>query len=311
MQPWPGLNAADHGLQPHIDVKSDRRLSIAIVAGLCGAALIALLVADGGTRTGVTVVLNEVERERGVWIWRLSQVEGGDLRGAVRRLSDTQTRWVTIKAGDSDAFIIGRNEITLAAVREFQRAGIRVLAWHFIYCRDVYHVPDITEADVALRILETPGVEGLIVDAEADCEGEPEAAASFMRAVRAQHPNAFIAYTTFPIIGLHTTFPYLEFARYADAAMPQAYWKDLGLSPSEMILRVEEQWGRWYERWEEEGFTESIKPVIPVAQGYDVSGPELAEYCDASREYGYEGLNIFRYETMTPSAWNAFADCGL
>ena len=104
-------------------------------------------------------------------------------------------------------------------------------------------------------------------------------------------------------------FHYLEYGRYCDAVMPQAYWKDIGVTPEEMMEWMEEQWSKWHEIWEERGYRDSVKPIIPLGQGYEVSGDEITEFCNNVHEHGYRGVSLFRYGTMSDDAWEAYAEC--
>jgi hypothetical protein len=222
---------------------------------------------------------------------------------------------VAIKAGDSDSFWTGADEVTANVVTQFHNAGIEVFAWQYVYSYDHWGVPNVTEADVANRILDIPGIDGLIVDAETEYEGHPTEATQYMQAIRAQHPTSFVAYAPFPIIDYHTSlidyhasFPYLEFGKYCDAVMPQAYWKDIGVGPVEIVNWMKEQWDKWNSTWQSMGHGDSVKPIIPIGQGYNVSGNEITEFCNAVYANGYDGVSLYRYETMNNEMWSAYAD---
>ena len=133
-------------------------------------------------------------------------------------------------------------------------------------------MPNVSEADVANRILDIAGIDGLIIDAEGHWEGKPNAATALMHSIRAAHPNSCVADAPFAIIDLHLSYPYLEFGKYADAAMPQAYWKDIGQTPTVMANTLKQQWDQWHPNWQNGGYGDSVKPVIPIGQGLPVQG---------------------------------------
>jgi len=274
-------------------------------------------------------------RGKGIWIVSIWEL-GETINQIINRLRATGVRWVAIKCGDSDSFWLRENGAMTIWLRqsgyggfgevigEFHDAGINVYGWQYVYSYDRWEVPDVNEADVASIILDIPGIDGLIVDAECEYEEvdpgascplwEPTAqskadiAMAYMEAIRARHLNKFIAYTTFPIIDFHTSFPYLEFGRYCDAVMPQAYWKFIGVTPEDMIYWMEEQWNTWHEIWQQQGYGDSVKPIIPIGQGSDVSGSEIIRFCDLVYDHGYRGVSLWEYAGMTPENWQAYQD---
>lgn len=91
--------------------------------------------------------------------------------------------------------------------------------------------------------------------------------------------------------------------------MPQDYWKEIGVTPEEMMDWMEEQWDKWHEIWEEGGYGDSIKPIIPLGQGWDVSGSEITRFCNLVYEQEYEGISLWRYGTMSEECWEAYTEC--
>ena len=237
---------------------------------------------------------------KGIWIWRLSEAEGGNVSAIIERCENVGIEWVAIKCGDGGYFW---SQCKLSTIEQFQNAGIKVFGWQYVYGDD-----PIGEASVANQILDL-GVDGFIIDAEAEYEGKPDNATIYLENIRAEHPDSFIAYTTFPIIDYHTDFPYLEFGKYCDAVMPQDYWKEIGVTPEYMVEWMEEQWNKWHKIWEAGGYSDSIKPIIPLGQGWDVSGSEITRFCNLVYDHGYGGISLWRYGTMTEENWKAYAEC--
>jgi len=273
---------------------------------------------------------------KGIWIVSIWEL-GESINQIVNRLRAAGVKWVAIKCGDSDSFWLRpdgamTNWLTQSGyggfgevVSEFHDAGINVYGWQYVYSYDRWAFPELNEADVANMILDIPGIDGLIIDAECEYEevnpgpscplwqptGESKAdiAISYMEAIRARHPNKFIAYTPFPIIDLHTSFPYLEFARYCDAVMPQGYWKAIGVTPEYMIYWMEEQWNTWHQIWQQQGYGDSVKPIMPIGQGWNVSGSEIITFCDLVYDHGYSGVSLWTYGMMTSENWQAYQNC--
>lgn len=233
---------------------------------------------------------------KGMWIWRLVMAEDGNIARIIERAKSTGLRWVAIKGGDGSSWW---SQLTKTVVQEIQNSGLKVFGWVYTYGTN----PE-NEAAVAIHVLDL-GCDGLIVDAEREYEGKPRVAEDYMRVIRAAHPSAFIAYTTFPLISLHPTFPYIEFGRYCDASMPQCYWKDIGLGPREMVRRTREEWTNWAKDLRNSGLEQSVVPLFPIGQGYRVTGDEITEFVEATA--GYAGISLWVWNEMTREMWDAFA----
>jgi len=240
---------------------------------------------------------------KGIWIWHLSEAENGNVSKIIEKVKSAGLTWVTVKCGDGNLFWKGEDECTSDVITQFHNSGIKVFGWQYVYGDD-----PIGEASVANKILDL-GVDGFIIDAEGEYEGKPDNATIYLENIRAEHPYSFIAYTPFPIIDYHTDFPYLEFGKYCDAVMPQAYWKEIGVTPEYMVEWMEEQWDKWHTIWEAGGYGDSIKPIIPLGQGWDVSGSEITRFCNLIYDHGYGGISLWRYGTMTEENWEAYAEC--
>jgi len=263
---------------------------------------------DSAASIAVQALDQTIASGKGMWIWTLSSVEGGNASAIAARLASAGVDWVTIKAGDSNLFWTGANELTAGVVSTLHDAGILVFGWQYVYSYDLYGVPGVSEADVANQILDIPGIDGLIVDAEDEYKGHSTEATQYMQAIRAEHPGSFVAYAPFPIIDNHTTFPYLEFGEYCDAAMPQAYWGEIGVGPVEMVDSMSAQWEKWHGIWQGGGHGDSVKPVIPIGQSYDVPASEITQFCNAAKSKGYEGMSLYRYGLTPDPVWAAYGE---
>jgi hypothetical protein len=235
---------------------------------------------------------------RGIWIWKLSQAENGNVAVIINRLTSQGIQWVALKCGQGTYF--WQDQCTHALVQRFHDAGIRVYGWQRVYGDD-----PMGEAAVANRILDL-GIDGFIVDAEAEYEGKPLSAIIYMMSLRVMQPASFIAYTTFPIISHHQRFPYVEFGRYCDAVMPQAYWQAIGVSPEEVLAWMDAEWRQWEQVWRDTGHADAIKPIIPIGQGWDVSGREIARFSSRAHAAGYSAISLWVYHRLNPSMWDAY-----
>ena len=271
---------------------------------------------------------------KGVWIWRVWEVDNGnvvvykDPSAVINRLRSAGIEWVIIKCGDGR--FPWENEPKNAigwvsdAISEFHEAGIKVFGWHFVYGThgvSAYGGDPLEEAEVAKRILDIAGIDGLVVNAEEEYDAtseetsKREQATQYMLSIRESHPEAFIAYNTFARINSHEYFPYVQFGKYCDAVMPMAYWKDRPTSPTNEVEIMNQQWTEKYEAWQDTPNRYSIKPIIPVGQSSNDPGTvyslgsEIIEFCNTLYDYGYTDMSIYRYDKFTDEAWDAYSTC--
>jgi hypothetical protein len=230
-----------------------------------------------------------------------------DVYKVISRLKSARVSWITIKCGDSNSYYLseGRkmyywpkannykdfNEM----VMQFHAAGIKVLGWQYVYGKDRYGIPGVTEADVADKILSIAGIDGLIIDAEPPYDGTENDAQNYLESIRKKHPDDFIAYTS---IRGGWDFHKL-FTKYCDACMPQAYWaaREPPLDPKKEFEKMEEEWRcKDYktpvDKWNK-------KPIIPVGQGgrceygVDVKKGEITTFCELLLKNGYAGVSLW------------------
>jgi len=190
------------------------------------------------------------------------------------------------------------------------------------------------------------GADGFVFDAEAEWEtgnawitNGPAQAWQLCSTVRSNWPNKFLAHAPFPIIYLHSSFPYKEFGFWCDAVMPQIYhFSSTGIrnSPSAAINWSDVNWATWHAsvaalpatningvavHW-----TNAIKPIIPLRDVYGEVVPggiicegaasevytdrDVMEFIDytaadpnAQTAGGYRGVNFWRADTTGTNQW--------
>ncbi len=140
------------------------------------------------------------------------------------------------------------------------------------------------------------GADGFVWDAEAEWESSrigsqgPALAWQQCSTVRSNYPNKFLAHAPFPIIYLHSSFPYKEFGFWCDAIMPQIYhFSATKGSQSAAINWSDINWRTWQSSlaglpptniggmtvyW-----TNAIKPLAPIN---DVYGPFGRSPCEGT-----------------------------
>lgn len=278
------------------------------------------VIRDGG--------LDPANMGRGSWIYILPTAING-LGGnvpSVNSLSNLMTymknqglQYIIIKAAQADTIFTanGYPQFTPEVVAAGHAAGLKVFG--YIYTTGANVPGEIAMADYIFQ----QGADGLIYDAEIEWEtvGGSAAARSALATqlcstVRANWPNKFMGLSTWPYRAVHANLPYKEFAYYCDVIMPQAYWVELGDTPTACVTRVNNEWNSWKNSltgiW-----TNAIKPFIMSGQGWSstsgtVTAAELTEFENALRTIanpvspgGFKAVDYWRAELHPPSIWAA------
>lgn len=244
---------------------------------------------------------------KGVWIWNLPDCMGGDLNKITAQCLEYGISYVIVKCGDG---INTWDQFTQDVVDAFHNAGIKIYSWSYVYGDD-----PLREAAIAMWALDM-GVDGHVFDAEGEYEGKPDQATSMLQAVRNHSASAFLAYAPFPIIDLHTSYPYIEFGKFCNAVMPQIYWGDFQKTPLDAVNWMYDNFSRWQETWQQEGYGDSVQPIIPLGQAYDnlsVTPPytsnasDIVEFISVVR--GYMSVNFWSFQhILGEPIWEAIRD---
>ena len=205
--------------------------------------------------------------------------------------------------------------------------GIKVLGYQFIYGGgDVSGTTTLStpalEQKVAKDILSL-GADGLVVSADWQLENVTNNATvtdNYMNGIRTAFPDSFLAYSGFAYAGDHPKFPYEQFSKYADAAMPKALYISLpkaNNSPEKMVADLDVQWKALYNTFTTKGHPEYKIPIVPIGQGMNVDVQRVTEsrmdrwfaqlQNDASPASpgGYNGTSFWNVQEHTPEMWRA------
>lgn len=265
---------------------------------------------------------------RGTWIYILPNAING-LGGnvpSVNSLSNLMTylknqglQYVILKAAQADSVftVSGNVQFTPEVVAAGHAAGLKVFG--YIYTTGANVPGEIAMADFIFN----QGADGLIYDAEVEWEtvGGNAAARSALAiqlcgTIRTNWPNKFMGLSTWPYRAVHPNLPYKEFAYYCDVIMPQAYWVELGVTPTACVARVNSEWTSWKNSltgiW-----TNALKPFIMTGQGWSsgsgtVTAAQITEYENALRTIanpvspgGFKAVDYWRAELHPPDVWAA------
>ncbi|HKI69748.1 MAG TPA: immunoglobulin domain-containing protein, partial [Verrucomicrobiae bacterium] len=266
---------------------------------------------------------------KGDWIWQLPTCTN-HLGGYVSSVNDVQSlinwetnhgmQWITVKCGDGGTIWSQFNANLVATAHN---AGLKIFGWAYAYGNDV---PG--EINVALNALNL-GADGFIIDAESEYEttaNNVAKATQYASAIKAAYPTRFLAHAPFPIISVHSGFPYVAFGTYCDAVMPQAYWAAIGGTnyAITMVTRMNTEWRNWQNSLTGAA-TNAIKPIVPIGGGYNsgsqlVDGTQITAFVNAlhtntppAAAGGYHGLSWWscQHHAVPPDKWPAIGGSDL
>lgn len=226
-------------------------------------------------------------RRQGMWIWYVDRSQDGNVKRIIERARRSKVGTLYIKSGD------GTNvwsQFTPALIDRFQRAGLKVCGWHYVYGRN-----PIGEAKVS-AVAKRRGADCFVIDAEAEYEGNYSGADRYVRKLRQLvGPRFRLSLSTFPYAHFHPAFPYSVFLGPGAATdnLPQIYWKAIGDSPKE-AFGVTYTYNRMYKR-----------PIYPIGQTYmNPRGRELMQFRRLSRNYGVPP-SWWSWEETNSTEWAA------
>ena len=259
---------------------------------------------------------------KGDWIWEMPSCESAlgvsTPQAVIAYEANKGVQWITVKGADGGN-TNSWTQFNPTLVSQAHAAGLKIFVW--VYCYGNYYGNLQGEIDAALTLL-GEGADGLIIDAETEYEGQPAAATQYCQAIRARYPDTFLAYAPFPYISYHTSFPYIEFGTYCDAAMPQDYWADIGVSVPQMVQDMDSQWSSWQNNLNG-SLTNAIKPIIPVGQGWNSSGyvettADVTNFVyllktdpNPATEDGYHGVSFWSCQHHTAAIWAGIAESSI
>ena len=265
---------------------------------------------------------------KGDWIYYMSDATnhlGGNAPGVTNVDSlmsffrGQGLQWIVVKAADNTSQFPSTTapQFTQDLVNRAHAKGLKIFGYNRSYGTDI--PGEILMSNYVFQ----QGADGFIFDAEAEWESSrlgttgPALAVQLCSAVRSNWPTKFLAHAPLPIISSHSSFPYKEFGYYCDTVMPQDYWKSIGVSAPAMLAWMDTEWLKWQNSltgiW-----TNAIKPIAPLAQGWSPSsseiltGAEIADFYTAIRNDaepvtsgGYKGISFWRADLHTPDMWDA------
>ena len=228
---------------------------------------------------------------QGMWIWYLSQSDGGSIPAIVAQAHAADVSTLLIKSSDGASNYWSQFSPQLVA--EFHANGLKVCAWQYVYGTN-----PVGEAELGAQAV-ADGADCLVIDAESEYEGRYAAAQTYIDTLRAKiGPNYPLALASFPYVSYHPTFPYSVFLGPGGAQYnaPQMYWKDIGVSVDTVYANTYIA-NRIYGR-----------PLFPLGQTYGgVSASELLRFREEAVDYGATGVSFWDWQETDASGWTSLA----
>lgn len=237
---------------------------------------------------------------KGMYLWRIKNVEGGDpgaiAEAAVRaslthvlvKIADGRGTYNTFKVVNGREYFNAQDGVdhVPAVVAALKARGLKVWGWQYIYGE----YPAI-EARMAVQRVRQFALDGFTVNAEIEFQerGMDVAAGNYMRELRAGLPDLPIALSSFRYPNLHRQFPWETFLEYCDLNMPQVYWVGASNPAAQLERCLREFQG--LRVW---------RPIIPTGAAYGEHGwrakpNEVTQFLQAVKDTGLPGCNFWEW----------------
>lgn len=264
---------------------------------------------------------------KGIWLWQIWSANGGakNLPTIVSKLKSEGITWLVIKMGDGDSYYNSGTKSLYtwattnyggmdSVVSYFHSNGIKLLGYQYVYGVPHYWGNAWSETDVANWILDTKGIDGLMIDAEIEYDNlstRVAAASAYCDSIRAHHPTGFVGLTAWSRPSSHAAFPWATFLERVQVNMPQAYWGARPTPEANEMNLMTTQFASQTNTFISQGDTAAIKPMMPIGDGYDpaVAAGDITAFCTASQStYKYQGVSLWEYTQIKYQyIWDEFA----
>jgi peptidoglycan hydrolase-like protein with peptidoglycan-binding domain len=229
---------------------------------------------------------------QGMWIWYVSQSDGGNLASIVAQAHAAGVTTLFVKSSDGSSNYW--SQFSPALVQTLHANGLHVCAWQYVYGTN-----PVGEANLGAQAV-AAGADCLVIDAESEYEGHYGSAQTYLADLRAKVGAAYpLGLASFPYVYYHTSFPYSVFLGPGGAQFdaPQMYWKAIGNS-------VDTTYANTYISNRVYG-----RPIVPLGQTYEgPSSTDLVRFREEASLYGAGGISFWDFQETGPSAWKALAE---
>ncbi len=244
-------------------------------------------VAVGGAARGLPAAFDG----DGMWVWYVSQSDGGDLDAIAERAAAAGVKTVFVKSADGATIW---KQFSPELVAELHQRGLRVCSWQFVYGED----PEGEAAAAAQSVRD--GADCFVIDAETQYEGRYASAQRYVAALRAKIGADYpVGLTSFPYVDYHPRLPYSVFLGPGGAQvnLPQTYWDDIGVSVDAVSAKTLAN-NRIYGA-----------PIAPLGQTYgSPSAADLRRFRAVWAGYGAKGLSWWSWQATSDAQWAVLSE---
>ncbi len=228
---------------------------------------------------------------QGMWIWYLSQSDGGNIAAIAAQAHAAGVGTVFVKSSDGSTNFW--SQFTPQLVAALHAQGLKVCAWQY-----VYGSYPLGEAELGARAV-ADGADCLVIDAESEYEGRYGAAQRYIETLRAKVGATYpIGLASFPYVDYHESFPYSVFLGPGGAQfdVPQMYWKDIGTSVADVYVHTYEEnliYGR---------------SICPLGQTFEnPPASQVVSFRSLAGPYGACGTSFWDWQETSAAGWAALA----
>jgi peptidoglycan hydrolase-like protein with peptidoglycan-binding domain len=227
-----------------------------------------------------------------MWIWYVSQSDGGSLASIVAQAHAAGVSTLFIKSGDGSSNYW--SQFSPELVQALHANGLKACAWQYVYGTN-----PAGEANLGAQAV-AAGADCLVIDAESEYERHYGAAQTYIADLRAKIGPSFpLGLATFPYVYYHTSFPYSVFLgpNGAQFNAPQMYWKTISNS-------VDTTYANTYISNRPYG-----RPIFPLGQTYEgPSSADLVRFREEAALYGASGTSFWDFQETSAGGWKALAE---
>ena len=224
-------------------------------------------------------------QSQGMWIWYVSQAEGGNVAKIAARAKRFGVKTVFVKSSDGSSWWKQFDQ----NIGPLKAAGLRVCSWQYIYGRN-----PVAEANLGARAV-AAGADCHVINAEVEYKTRYTAAQQYITQLRAQIGSDYpVGFTSFAYPDFHPTVPYSVFLGPGGAQwnLPQMYFKAFG-SKISAVYNKTFSLNQIYQR-----------EIHPLGQTYEgVRYKSVIEFRKYAKRYKAKGYSWWVWHLTRTDAW--------
>lgn len=214
---------------------------------------------------------------KGIFIWQLHKILGGDVDAIVGALVEARFERVELKICDGPyVFDSPRRPLRQRFVAAAQAAGIRVVGWGFNY-----GIRPEGEGIIGAAETEALRLDGYVFDSEGQFDGQKDAPSRARKVTaefrkRSRKPLALCSWAmyhnpVYPAYAWHPVEVALAFLEECAALMPMAYWQKLwGMQWHPASPEAAAHWATIC--MDQMAEIAGARPIIPAGRAYHING---------------------------------------